>query len=238
MIVATRSRFTLLDGEFVLGDEIPRELWDQLPDNKKRILINQHYVEDKAIAATDAPRRRGRPKGARDSKPRRRQKFQRPYIFNSSANFEKGIDVSSAVTIGAGLTVTTGGITAGGGMTLNDGNMSLSFGGVKNRVQTSTALQGYGHCTVSGETATQVYSLGAPTAGVPVTIACLTATGSSALTATVTLAAGVSFYTTSTAATTRKATFSNSAQCLYLMGTSTTKYHVLNNIGSVVLGTT
>jgi hypothetical protein len=168
-----------------------------------------------------------------------KHKIRRPLLTMSSADLSTTVAVTAGgLTVSAGgATITKGGLTvSSGNLGITLGNVVVSSGGLDVPVQTSTALLGWGHCTLTGTSSTKVYSLAAPTAGVPVSLAHLSSTGK---TATVTLAAGVSFYTTdSTAATTRKATFSNSAQCLYLMGTSTTKYHVLNNIGTVVLGAT
>ena len=82
-VTATRP-MTLFGRAYVRGEEIPTETWDKLGlvHDRQRVLLSQHFVEQQedggvAVAAPPAPelakRKRGRPKGAKDTKPRKRR---------------------------------------------------------------------------------------------------------------------------------------------------------------------
>jgi len=62
---AARGRVKLFpDCVLTMGEPVPEDIWDRLPPDKRRILIDQRWVKER--------RGRGRPKGSKDSKPRKR----------------------------------------------------------------------------------------------------------------------------------------------------------------------
>ncbi len=67
--IAART-FKLWDRQYRTGETIDPMEWDRLSADKRRILISQNYID-----TTGKVRRvRGRPKGAKDKKPRQRRK--------------------------------------------------------------------------------------------------------------------------------------------------------------------
>lgn len=82
MTVTARRPITLLGAQYRPGDTIPTETWDRvgMVHDRQRVLLSQHFVEVSenggvAVAAppAQATRKRGRPKGTKDKKPRKRR---------------------------------------------------------------------------------------------------------------------------------------------------------------------
>ena len=81
MTVTARRPLTLLGAQYSPGDTIPTEAWDRvgMVHDRQRVLLSQHFVEQSedggvAVAAPPAAvRKRGRPKGVKDKKPRKRR---------------------------------------------------------------------------------------------------------------------------------------------------------------------
>ena len=75
---------TLFGKAYTRGEEISTETWDKLGEvhDRQRVLLSQHFVEQQedggvAVAVPPVPelakRKRGRPKGVKDTKPRKRR---------------------------------------------------------------------------------------------------------------------------------------------------------------------
>lgn len=125
------------------------------------------------------------------------------------------------------------GLTCGADMEVRNGGVDLSV----TASTSGSTIVSYGYQTITGSSSTNTFTLAAPVAGRDMYLHCTNA--SSGAQALVTLAAGVSFYSSnSTAATLRTAKFADSNDVLHLFGASTSKWTIIANTGSVAISTT